>query len=123
MVSNILKENQNLALRCVAFIVIQVKADTGQVMMQLDQMVSEKFYSSTTKLKFVPVSYIQCQLQMACTDEHSCVQPGNKIWFVLRRNDIITDIVIVNETVMGYIIKKKQYRYLGKRNIRSLIKF
>ena len=82
MVSNILKENQNLALRCVAFIIIQVKADTGQVMMQLDQMVSEKFYSTTTRLEFVPASYIQCQLQMACTDEHSCVQPGNKIWFV-----------------------------------------
>ena len=27
--------------------------------------------------------------------------------FIVRRNDIITDIVIVNETVMGYIIKKK----------------
>ena len=51
-------------------------------------------------LNSCPHYYVQCQLQMACTDAHSCVlvsyHPETKFgnFFLVQRNNIIIDILI-----------------------------
>ena len=80
-------------------------------------------------LNSCPHYYVQCQLQMACTDAHSCVlvsyHPETKFgnFFLVQRNNIIIDILIdvcnaiLDKTVIDTWVYNdtNEYRNLGKK--------
>ena len=83
-----------------------------------------------------PNYYIQCQLQLACTDAHSCIlvsyHPESKSanFFLIYRNDTLFDIIadvcnsILNDTqIVEWIHGEATYANIGNKLMRKCLDF
>lgn len=88
-------------------------------------------------LDSVPNYYIQCQLQMSCTDAHSCIllsyHPESKSgeFFMIKRNDLILDMItdlcdsILHNKILPhwYYNDTKELKSIGQKAVGKRIDF